>query len=133
MVLKKSQNGMEGFEPHPIIMEATVNTGFALTVGYSMKQGTQELHGTVAELQTVLNELVSLCNHKLIFVLIPRCIRKYIPLKYWPREYPSDTNDRKLLNEGQLIIQDKIIFQQCVNRLVASMTLFLTASITMLR
>ena len=68
MVLKKSQNGMEGFEPHPIIMEATVNTGFALTVGYSMKQGTQELHGTVAELQTVLNELVSLCTFYMLML-----------------------------------------------------------------
>ena len=29
---------MKGFEPHPIVMEATVNTGFALTVGYSMNR-----------------------------------------------------------------------------------------------
>ena len=87
MALNKSQNGIKGFEPHRIIMEATVNTGFSLTVGYSMKQGTPKLCETVIELEHVLSELISFSNHKLIFILIPRCLRKLIPLKYWPREY----------------------------------------------
>ena len=58
-----------------------------MTVGYSMRQGTFELYEHVVELEHVLNELISFSNHKLILILIPPCIRKFIPLKYWPRKY----------------------------------------------
>ena len=41
-------------------MEATANTGFAFTVGYSMKQGTQQLHDTVVELDNAIGQLLNL-------------------------------------------------------------------------
>ena len=71
-------------------MEATVNTGFAFTVGYSMKQGTPQLHDTVVELDNAIGQILNVSNYKLIFILLPRSIRKFIPLKYWPCEYPYD-------------------------------------------
>ena len=71
-------------------MEAAVNTGFAFTVGYSMKQGTPQLHDTVIELDNAIGQLLSFSNYKLIFILLPAFIRKFIPLKYWPGEYPYD-------------------------------------------
>ena len=68
-------------------MEATANTGFVFTVGYSMKQGTQQLHDTVVELDNAIGQLLNLSNYKLIFIMLPQYIRKFIPLKYWPSEY----------------------------------------------
>merc|ERR1719348_141614 len=84
IALKKSENGLKGFEPHSMVMEATVNTGFAFTVGYSMKQGTPQLHDTVVELDNAIGQILNVSNYKLIFILLPRSIRKFIPLKYWP-------------------------------------------------
>ena len=72
--MKKSQNGLKGFDPHSIVMEATANTGFAFTVGYSMKQGTQQLHDTVVELDDAIGQLLNLSNYKLIFIILPQCI-----------------------------------------------------------
>ena len=77
---------MKGFEPHSTVMEATVNTGFAFTVGYSMKQGTPQLHDTVIELDNAIGQLLNFSNYKLIFIMLPGFIRKFIPLKYWPGE-----------------------------------------------
>ena len=71
-------------------MEATANTEFALTVGFSMKQGTRQLHDTVVELDNAMGQLLNLSNYKLMFIMLPQYIRKFIPLKYWPGEYPYD-------------------------------------------
>ena len=73
-----------------MVMEATVNTGFAFTVGYSMKQGTPQLHDTVIELDNAIGQLLNVSNYKLMFIMLPGFIRKFIPLKYWPGEYPYD-------------------------------------------
>ena len=61
--------------------------GYALTVGYSFKQGSPELAQAVRDIENALRETVSSDNYKLLFILIPRFLRKYIPLKYWPREF----------------------------------------------
>ena len=123
IVLKKSQNGLKGFDPHSIVMEATANTGFAFTVGYSMKQGTQQLHDTVVELDNAIGQLLNLSNYKLIFTMLPQYIRKFIPLKYWPSEYQYDGPKLNIIT----------IFQHRANLLVGFMILYLTASIDMLR
>ena len=60
---------------------------YELTVGYSFKQGSPELRKAVLDLENALTEIISDDNHKLIFILIPRFLRKYIPLKYWPCEF----------------------------------------------
>ena len=104
-------------------MEATANTGFAFTVGYSMKQGTQQLHDTVVELDNAIGQLLNLSNYKLIFIMLPQYIRKFIPLKYWPSEYQYDGPKLNIIT----------IFQHRANLLVGFMILYLTASIDMLR
>ena len=104
-------------------MEATANTGFAFTVGYSMKQGTQQLHDTVVELDNAIGQLLNLSNYKLIFIMLPQYIRKFIPLKYWPSEYQYDAPKLNVIN----------MFQHRASLLVDFMILYLTASIDMLR
>ena len=37
-----------------------------------------------------IDQLLNLSNYKLIFIMLPGFIRKFIPLKYWPGEYPYD-------------------------------------------
>ena len=68
-------------------MEAATNVGYALIAGYSLRQGTPQLRNAVIELMTCVKELISSDNHKLIFMLIPRKLRQFIPLRYWPRKY----------------------------------------------
>ena len=65
-------------------MILNLKKGYGLVVGYSFKQGSPELRKAVLDVENALTELISGDNHKLIFILIPRFLRKYIPLKYWP-------------------------------------------------
>ena len=65
-------------------MDAATNTGYTLACGYSFEQGSAELRQASLWIQQTLFQLVSPFSHKLIFILIPRCIRRWIPLRYWP-------------------------------------------------
>ena len=114
--LKQCGNGTKSIDPQVLAMDAATNTGkgpllrvnigpctlgidflylcsncsvsgFTLAVGYSFKQGTKECRQAAEWIQNCLSELVGPHNHKLIFMLIPRCIRKFIPLKYWPCKF----------------------------------------------
>ena len=56
----------------------------AMAVGFSLKQGTKEIRKVADDFQLCLSELLGPHNHKLIFMMIPRQLRQFIPLKYWP-------------------------------------------------
>ena len=55
-----------------------------MAVGFSMKQGTKEIRTAADNIQNCLSELIGPHSHKILFMLIPRPIRQFIPLKYWP-------------------------------------------------
>ena len=55
-----------------------------MAVGFSMKQGTKEIRTAADNIQNCLSELIGPHSHKILFMLIPRTIRQFIPLKYWP-------------------------------------------------
>ena len=59
----------------------------AMAVGFSMKQGTKEIRTAADNIQNCLSELIGPHSHKILFMLIPRPIRQFIPLKYWPCKY----------------------------------------------
>ena len=61
-----------------------VSSVLAMAVGFSLKQGTKEIRKIADDFQLCLSELLGPHNHKLIFMLIPRPLRQFIPLKYWP-------------------------------------------------
>ena len=58
-----------------------------MAVGFSMKQGTKEIRTAADNIQNCLSELIGPHSHKILFMLIPRPIRQFIPLKYWPCKY----------------------------------------------
>ena len=95
-----------------------------------MKQGTSQLHDTVVELDNAIGQLLNVSNYKFIFILLPRSIRKFIPLKYWPCEYPYDALKLNVIDHHIIIW---FVFQQHANLSVDIMILYLTASIDMLR
>ena len=66
-------------------MEAATNAGFATATGFSYKQGTSELREAAAWVDRNLFEIVSPYPTKLIFILMPRWIRQWIPLRFWPK------------------------------------------------
>ena len=55
-----------------------------MACGFSYRQGTTIIRNIADNIQLTLPELIGPHNHKLIFMLIPRPIRQFIPLKYWP-------------------------------------------------
>ena len=59
----------------------------AMAVGFSMKQGTKEIRTAADNIQNCLSELIGPHSHKILFMLIPRPIRQFIPLKYWPCKF----------------------------------------------
>jgi len=56
----------------------------AMAVGFSLKQGTKEIRKVADDFQLCLSKLLGPHNHKLIFMLIPRTLRQFFPLRYWP-------------------------------------------------
>ena len=58
--------------------------GYTLACGYSFEHGTAEIRQASKWIDEALFQVVSPFSHKLIFMLIPRFIRKWIPLRYWP-------------------------------------------------
>ena len=85
VALEEGKNGDVPFEPKRITMEAATNAGFATATGFSYKQGTKELREAAAWVDRNLFEIVSPYPYKLIFILMPRWIRHWIPLRFWPK------------------------------------------------
>ena len=71
-------------DPKRISMEAATNTGFVTATGFSHKQGTEELRQAAEWVDRNLYEIVAPYTHKLLFILTPRWIRHWIPLRFWP-------------------------------------------------
>jgi|ERR1719284_684572 len=82
--LKQCQNGTKSIDPQVWIMDATTANVLEMACGFSYRQGTKIIRKIADNLQLTLSELIGPHNHKLIFMLIPRPIRQFIPLKYWP-------------------------------------------------
>ena len=74
------------FSPKDITLDAATNTGYTLACGFSFEHGTDEIRRASKWIEESLFQLVSPHSHKLIFMLLPRIIRKWIPLRYWPGE-----------------------------------------------
>jgi len=71
-------------DPKRITMEAATNAGFVTATGFSHKQGTEELRQAAFWVDRNLYEIVAPYNHKLLFILAPRWLRHWIPLRFWP-------------------------------------------------
>jgi len=85
VALDEGERGTVPVDPKRITMEAATNTGFVTATGFKFKQGTEELREAAAWVDRNLYEIVAPYNYKLIFILIPKWIRKWIPLRFWPK------------------------------------------------
>jgi len=82
VILNESINGP--IDTKQAAMEASTNMAYIVSCGFSYKQGTDELKQAANMIDKALNTLVSPFRHKLVFILTPAFIRRWIPLRFWP-------------------------------------------------